>query len=58
MTIFLTVIQVICGILLIGIIMMQSGKSAGLSGSIAGVAERPMPKWRRQPSGLVLYLLC
>ena len=38
MTIFLTVIQVICGLLLIGIIMMQSGKSAGLSGSIAGVA--------------------
>lgn len=26
MTIFLTVIQVICGLLLIGIIMMQSGK--------------------------------
>ena len=39
MTIFLTVIQVICGLLLIGIIMMQSGKSAGLSGSIAGVAD-------------------
>ena len=44
MTIFLTVIQVICGLLLIGIIMMQSGKSAGLSGSIAGVADCFMSK--------------
>ena len=44
MTIFLTVIQVICGLLLIGIIMMQSGKSAGLSGSIAGVADSFMSK--------------
>ena len=44
MTIFLTVIQVICGLLLIGIIMMQSGKSAGLSGSIAGVADSLMSK--------------
>ena len=44
MTIFLTVIQVICGLLLIGIIMMQSGKSAGLSGSIAGVADSFLSK--------------
>ena len=44
MTIFLTVIQVICGILLIGIIMLQSGKSAGLFGSIAGGADSFMSK--------------
>ena len=44
MTICLTVIQVICGLLLIGIIMMQSGKSAGLSGAIAGVADSFMSK--------------
>ena len=44
MTIFLTVIQVICGLLLIGIIMMQSGKSAGLSGAIAGVSDSFMSK--------------
>ena len=44
MTIFLTVIQVICGIVLIGIIMMQSGKRAGLCGSIAGVADSFMSK--------------
>lgn len=60
MTIFLTVIQVICGLLLIGIIMMQSGKSAGLSGSIAGVADsfmskheakRRTPRWPEPPNG-------
>ena len=34
-----TVFQVICGILLIVIILFQSGKSAGLSGAIAGVAD-------------------
>lgn len=44
MTIFLTVVQVICGLLLIGMIMVQSGKSAGLSGSIAGVADSFMAK--------------
>lgn len=44
MTIFLTVIQVICGLALIAIIMLQSGKSAGLSGSIAGVADSFMSK--------------
>lgn len=44
MTIFLTVIQVLCGLFLISIIMMQSGKSAGLSGAIAGVADSFMSK--------------
>jgi preprotein translocase subunit SecG len=34
-----TVLQVICGIILIIIILFQSGKSAGLSGAIAGVAD-------------------
>ena len=34
MTIFLTVIQVICGLLLIGIIMMQS------------VCPAPLPAWQ------------
>jgi preprotein translocase subunit SecG len=44
MTLFLTVVQVICGLLLITIIMMQSGKSAGLSGAIAGVADSFMSR--------------
>ena len=44
MIMFLTVVQVICGILQIAIIIMQSGKSAGLSGAIAGVADSFMSK--------------
>ncbi len=32
----LTVIQVLCSVILIVIVMLQSGKSAGLSGAISG----------------------
>lgn len=35
----LSVFQIIMGVVLIGIILMQSGKASGLSGSIAGGAE-------------------
>ena len=38
-SIIVTVLQVICGLALIFIILFQSGKSAGLSGAIAGVAD-------------------
>ncbi|KAF1086144.1 preprotein translocase subunit SecG [Sporotomaculum syntrophicum] len=37
--IILTVLQVILSIGLITVVLLQSGKSAGLSGSIAGGAE-------------------
>ncbi|MFZ5965733.1 MAG: preprotein translocase subunit SecG [Bacillota bacterium] len=40
MKIAMMVIQVIASIILIGSILLQSGKSAGLSGSIAGGAEQ------------------
>ncbi|MBZ4646588.1 MAG: preprotein translocase subunit SecG [Petroclostridium sp.] len=39
MTIFITIIHIIVAISLIAIVLLQSGKSAGLSGSIAGGAE-------------------
>ena len=39
MTIALTVLQVIVSLGLIATVLLQSGKSAGLSGSIAGGAE-------------------
>lgn len=39
MKIILSVVQIIMSIVLIGVVLMQSGKSAGLSGSIAGGAE-------------------
>ena len=32
----LTIVQVLCGLILIAVVMLQSGKSAGLSGAIAG----------------------
>ena len=44
LTIVLTVIQVICGIALTVIVLFQSGKSAGLSGAIAGGADTFLSK--------------
>lgn len=35
----LTVVQIILALILIAIVLLQSGKQAGLSGSIAGGAE-------------------
>ena len=32
----LSIITVICGLILIAVVLLQSGKSAGLSGAIAG----------------------
>lgn len=43
-TIVLTVLQVISGLLLTVIVLAQSGKSSGLSGVIAGGAETFMSK--------------
>ncbi len=40
MRIFLTILQVLVSIALIVCIVMQAGKSAGLTGSIAGGAEQ------------------
>lgn len=39
MKIFLTIIQVLISLGLIATVLLQSGKSAGLSGSIAGGAQ-------------------
>lgn len=38
------ILQVLCGLFLIGVVLFQSGKSAGLSGAIGGVAESFMAK--------------
>ena len=40
----ITVIQVICALAVICVIMLQSGKNAGLSGAIAGGAETFLSK--------------
>mgnify|MGYP000928190234 CR=1 FL=1 len=39
MKIFLTILQIIASIGVIATVLLQSGKSAGLSGAIAGGAE-------------------
>ncbi len=39
MKIFILILQIICSLGLISTILLQSGKSAGLSGSIAGGSE-------------------
>ncbi|MBB6214553.1 MAG: preprotein translocase subunit SecG [Anaerosolibacter sp.] len=40
MRILLMIVQIIASLILIGSILLQSGKSAGLSGAIAGGAEQ------------------
>ncbi len=42
--IILSVILVAVALMLIAVVMLQSGKSAGLSGAIAGVADTFMAK--------------
>ncbi len=44
MSMALTVIQVLLSLCLIAIVMLQSGKSAGLSGAIAGAADTFLSK--------------
>mgnify|MGYP000552763618 CR=1 FL=1 len=44
MLIFVTILQVIVGVALSAMILFQSGKSKGLSGSIAGIADSYMAK--------------
>ena len=41
---FVTVLQVLCGLAIIFVVLFQSGKSAGLSGSIGGVADSFLAK--------------
>ena len=43
-SIVLTILQVLSGVAVTAIVLMQSGKSAGLSGAISGGAETFMSK--------------
>ena len=43
-TIIFTILQVLTGLVLTAIVLMQSGKSAGLSGAISGGAETFLSK--------------
>ena len=44
MKLFVMILQVLCGLFLIAVVLIQSGKSAGLSGAIGGVADSFMSK--------------
>ena len=44
MLIFVTVLQLIVGLILTAIVLFQSGKSQGLSGTIGGIADSYMAK--------------
>ena len=44
MQLAITILQVLCGVILVAVVMLQSGKSAGLSGAIAGGADTFLSK--------------
>ena len=44
MVVLVTILQLICALLLVLVVLFQSGKSKGLSGSIAGIADSYMAK--------------
>ena len=44
MKLAITILQVLCGLVLIAVVMLQSGKSAGLSGAISGAADTFLSK--------------
>jgi preprotein translocase subunit SecG len=44
MKLFITILQLICGLAIILAVLFQSGKSAGLSGTIGGVADSFLAK--------------
>ena len=44
MLIFVTILQLLVGLILTAIVLFQSGKSQGLSGAIGGIADSYMAK--------------
>lgn len=44
LTLVITILQLLCGLAVIVIVLFQSGKSAGLSGAIGGVADSFLAK--------------
>ena len=44
LTLVITVLQLLCGLAIILAVLFQSGKSAGLSGAIGGVADSCLAK--------------
>ena len=52
-----TIIQLLAGLFLIAVVLLQSGKSAGLSGSIAGGADTFFSKAKWVALGFVVLTL-
>ncbi|CAM3919807.1 preprotein translocase subunit SecG [Mesobacillus thioparans] len=52
---FLTVLLVIVSLGLVAVVLLQSGKSAGLSGAISGGAEQLFGKQKARGLDLVLH---
>lgn len=44
MVIAITILQLLCALILIAVVLFQSGKSQGLSGAIGGIADSYMSK--------------
>ncbi len=44
MKLFITILQLLCGLAIILAVLFQSGKNAGLSGAIGGVADSFLSK--------------
>jgi len=44
LTMVITILQLLCGLVIILAVLFQSGKSAGLSGAIGGVADSFLAK--------------
>lgn len=55
MHIFLTVLLIIVSLALIAVVLLQSGKSAGLSGAISGGAEQLFGKQKARGLDLILH---
>lgn len=55
MATFLTILLVIVAIALIAVVLLQSGKSAGLSGAISGGAETLFGKQKARGIDLILH---
>jgi len=55
MNILLTVLLIIVSVALIAVVLLQSGKSAGLSGAISGGAEQLFGKQKARGIDLILH---
>ena len=54
MKIFMMILLAICSLVLIASVLLQSGNSAGLSGSIAGGAEQLLGKKKSKGNRLII----